>query len=88
MERKIVGSDLTLSDGTHIPQGNWTMIAQHAVMRDPGNYSDPEIFDPSRFITQAEGIVKSQTRLSHPSYTFPFWGSVARPWYVDCSPQN
>jgi cytochrome P450 len=72
----------TFSDGTHIPADNYIRIAQHPLMLDPENYPNPMEFDGFRFIIDSDGVANSQSRLSHPSVTFPFWGSVGRAWYV------
>lgn len=72
----------TFSDGTHVPAGNIIRIAQQSLMLDSNNYSNPNKFDGFRFITNADGVPKSQSRFSHPSPLFPFWGSVGRAWYV------
>ena len=73
-------SDIVLPDGVRVPRGNWVMAAQQEIMRDPANYPDPENFDPYRFVTLEDGILKSTSRFSHPSSNFLFWGSVARAW--------
>ena len=73
-----VERDFTFSDGFTMPGGTWVGIPQQALMLDPRNYDDPLRFDGRRFVTTDNGAPVSATRLSHPSESFPFWGSVAR----------
>ncbi|KAH8654976.1 cytochrome P450 [Tricladium varicosporioides] len=76
-DRKVM-TPFTFSDGTHIPTGNYIRIAQQALMLDPDVYSNPTEFQPSRFISDESNERASHSRLSQPSPTFPFWGSVGR----------
>lgn len=59
--RRIAEKELTLSDGTVIPKGTYTMIAP-VPMLDPGLYGPaPKQFDGHRFLRmreQAQGSVK------------------------------
>ena len=80
MDRKVISPNVKLSDGTHVPQGNWMVVAQAPVMRDQDNFASPDEFDPARFVTIEYGKVKSISRLTHPSNEFLFWGSASRPW--------
>ncbi|KAG9237433.1 cytochrome P450 [Amylocarpus encephaloides] len=76
MPRKIM-HDYTFSDGTHVPADNWIVVPQQAQMKDPLNYANPEKFDGFRFVKDVGGQnPTSESRLSHPSWRFPFWGSV------------
>jgi hypothetical protein len=90
MDRKVMKPHTTLSDGTHIPAGNWMVVSQHAVMRDAALYPNPDEFDPSRFLAiDGSGAMKSKSRFSHPSLDFLYWGSARRAWYVHAStPHN
>lgn len=85
MERKVMRSNVTLSDGAHVPAGNYIVAAQSAVMRDAANYSNPDDFDPARFLIEKDGVTQSKSRFSHPSVDFLFWGSTRRAWYVNSS---
>lgn len=81
MPRKIM-SAFTFSDGTHIPANNWVVVPQQAQMKDPSYYPDPEKFNGFRFIHEQGKDASSESRLSHPSWRFPFWGSVKQAWSV------
>ncbi|KAI9814562.1 MAG: hypothetical protein M1827_003117 [Pycnora praestabilis] len=73
--RKIL-SPFTFKDGTHIPTGNWACVPQQALMQDPANYPDSTTFNGFRFVND-KGVTKgSDSRFSHPSWLFTFWGSV------------
>ena len=79
MPRKVI-APYTFSDGTYVPANNWIVVPQQVQMRDPANYADPETFDCFRFVKQGKGGTSSESRLSHPSWRFPFWGSVKQAW--------
>ncbi|KAL9059674.1 MAG: hypothetical protein Q9206_001377 [Seirophora lacunosa] len=69
-------SPFTSSDGTHVPANNWIVVPQQRMMKDPTLYRDPETFDGFRFVMRGDDSTASESRLSHPSWRFPFWGSV------------
>ena len=70
----------TFADGTHVPAKNWFAVPQGALMKDPAIYSNPEVFDGFRFTTHRNGTVKSKSQFTHPSWTYPYWGSIRRAW--------
>ena len=72
----------TFSDGTYVPTNNWLTVPQQALMKDPANYDNPEVFNGFRFVKENEEMAESESRLSHPSWRFPFWGSVKQAWLV------
>ncbi|KAF1936520.1 cytochrome P450 [Clathrospora elynae] len=63
----------TTSDGCHIPSGNWLAIPQIALMRDEKVWAHAKEFDAFRFVDQN---ASSESRWTHPSYEYPFWGSI------------
>ncbi|KAL8771386.1 MAG: hypothetical protein Q9203_004991 [Teloschistes exilis] len=80
MPRKVM-TPFTFSDGTHVPVNNWIVVPQQCMMKDPEHYPRPETFDGFRFVQprgggEEGGVAGSESRLSHPSWRFPFWGSV------------
>ncbi|KAL9041306.1 MAG: hypothetical protein Q9180_001364 [Flavoplaca navasiana] len=75
MPRKVM-TPFTFSDGTHVPAKNWIVVPQQCMMKDPKHYPQPETFDGFRFVTHRDEGAVSESRLSHPSWRFPFWGSV------------
>jgi cytochrome P450 len=80
MPRKTM-TPFTFSDGTYVPTNNWIVVPQQAQMKDPANYVDPETFNGFRFVNRGKGEqATSESRLSHPSWRFPFWGSVKQAW--------
>ena len=44
--------DLTLNDGTFIPKGTIIVGNSWAILRDEKRYPNPEVFDPTRFLTK------------------------------------
>ena len=49
-------------------------------MSDPALYPEPKNFNPFRFVTYRNGVAESASRFTHPSWSFPYWGSVRRAW--------
>ncbi|KAF1975826.1 cytochrome P450 [Bimuria novae-zelandiae CBS 107.79] len=64
----------TLPDGCHVTTGNWIAVPQLALMRDENLWPQAKQFEGFRFVDDEIGLSKS--RLTHPSYEFPLWGSV------------
>ena len=78
-----VVSDFTFTDGTHVPAGNWVCIPQKAIMQDSALYADPTVFQGFRYVHWNDlGEPASAARLSHPSWKFPYWGTVKQAWSV------
>ena len=71
-----------LSDGTHVPQGAFVGVPQHAMMTDDNIYTSAKTFDAYRFVTKKDGALVSKSKLTHLSWDFPFWGAVGRGWYA------
>jgi len=84
MPRKIT-TPFTFSDGTYVPPKNWVVVPQLVQMKDPANYANPETFDGNRFVKHTWEDAASESRLSHPSWRFPLWGSVKQAWSVPVS---
>jgi hypothetical protein len=63
----------TTSSGCHLPVGNWVAIPQIALMRDDKIWAGGATFSPFRFVSDA---AESDSRWTHPSYEYPFWGSI------------
>ncbi|KAL8716976.1 MAG: hypothetical protein Q9225_005737 [Loekoesia sp. 1 TL-2023] len=86
MPRKVL-HPFRFSDGPVVPADNWLVVPSHAIMQNPDYYDDPSTFDGFRFVakdkTRINGEVpdNNKNRFSTPSFDFPFWGSVRRPWY-------
>ena len=68
----------TSPDGYHVPVGNWLAIPQITLMRDESIWPRAMSFEAFRFVDEDNGTSKS--RLTHPSYEFPFWGSIQHAW--------
>ena len=68
----------TFPDGHHIPIGNWLAIPQLSLMRDESIWPRALAFEGFRFVDEKKGT--SESRLTHPSYKFPFWGSIRHAW--------
>lgn len=68
----------TSPDGYHISAGNWLAIPQLSLMRDESIWPRAMAFEGFRFVDGNDGT--SQSRFTHPSYEFPFWGSIQHAW--------
>jgi hypothetical protein len=66
---RAVMENYTLPSGGNIPAGNWLAVPQLTLMRDAEYYEDPTSFKPFRFVAD-------KMRWTHPSYEYPFWGSI------------
>ncbi|EZF76664.1 hypothetical protein H105_02018 [Trichophyton soudanense CBS 452.61] len=64
----------TMEDGCHIPAGNWIAIPQLALMRDEKIWPNGKEFEGFRFVDEQGDA--SESRFTHPSHEFPFWGSI------------
>ncbi|EEQ32771.1 conserved hypothetical protein [Microsporum canis CBS 113480] len=64
----------TMEDGCHIPAGHWIAIPQLALMRDEKIWLDGKEFKGFRFVDEQGDA--SESRFTHPSHEFPFWGSI------------
>lgn len=74
-------SPFTFADGTYVPSGNWVCVPQQAIMLDENNYANANVFDGFRFVrNKDQDSPFSDSRFSHPSWSFPFWGSVKQAW--------
>jgi hypothetical protein len=79
---RTVMRDYTTSSGAHVPAGNWLAIPQIALMRDERIWSGGEEFKPFRFVSSSlsssseTAKAVSESRWTHPSYEYPFWGSI------------
>jgi len=68
----------TMDDGGHVPAGNWLAIPQLTLMRDERIWPHGKDFEGFRFINEDKGA--SESRFTHPSHEFPFWGSIQHAW--------
>ncbi|EFQ99667.1 hypothetical protein MGYG_02680 [Nannizzia gypsea CBS 118893] len=64
----------TMEDGCHIPAGHWIAIPQLALMRDEKIWPNGKEFEGFRFVDEQGDA--SESRFTHPSHEFPFWGSI------------
>lgn len=62
----------------HVPTGNWLAIPQLSLVRDESIWPRALAFEGFRFVDGKNGT--SESRLTHPSYEFPFWGSIRHAW--------
>lgn len=76
-------SPFTFADGTYVPKNNWVCVPHLPLMTDPATYPDPETFNGFRFV--GKDGVSSDSRFSHTSWSFPYWGSVKQGRYVKVS---
>ncbi|KAL6714316.1 hypothetical protein ACLMJK_007739 [Lecanora helva] len=68
----------TTPNGHHIPAGNWVAIPQASLMRDENIWPRASHFEGFRFVNEEKGT--SESRFTHPSYEFPFWGAIQHAW--------
>ncbi|KAH3919011.1 hypothetical protein HBH56_027670 [Parastagonospora nodorum] len=71
---RAVMHDYTTSSGAYVPRGNWLAIPQIALMRDEAIWTGGAAFDGFRFVSNTGNA--SDSRWTHPSYEYPFWGSI------------
>ncbi|KAL9638273.1 MAG: hypothetical protein Q9164_001655 [Protoblastenia rupestris] len=64
----------TTPGGHHIPAGNWLAIPQVSLMRDKTIWPRALEFEGFRFVNEKDGT--SESRFTHPSHEFPFWGAI------------
>ncbi|KAI1807094.1 cytochrome P450 [Daldinia bambusicola] len=86
VQRKAV-KPFKLSDGTTIPAGNLVAVPQHAVMRDPEYYPNPEQFNPRRFYLEEDLTSDNAVqRFTDVNIQYPFWGAPTKScpgrWYA------
>lgn len=70
----------TFSDGASVPSGNFICIPSENIMNDASIYDDPSKFDGFRFVDRSNDESTSKLRFSHPSWKFPYWGTVKQAW--------
>ena len=63
----------TFSGGYHVPAGNLVAIPQREIMRDASHYTNPDTFDPYRFVTTSED--GANTKYTDVNWNYTFWGS-------------
>ncbi|TLD31888.1 cytochrome P450 [Venturia nashicola] len=70
---------LTLSDGLHVPVGNWIGIPQNGILGDESFYRNADCFQADRFVMSQDSPDSNQDgvrRFTFPDLSFPFWGSI------------
>ncbi|KAE9983849.1 hypothetical protein EG328_009463 [Venturia inaequalis] len=70
---------VTLSDGLHVPVGNWMGIPQDGILRDESFYPNADCFQADRFVESQNNPPsdhKGVRRFTFPGLSFPFWGST------------
>lgn len=75
---------VTLSDGLHVPVGNWFGIPQHSILSDEAFYPNADCFQADRFVTSKDtrSNYNGVRRFTFPDLSFPFWGSTKQSWLV------
>jgi hypothetical protein len=68
------------SEGGSVPAGNFICIPQEEILNDAAIYPNPSKFDGFRYVESNNGVPTSKLRLSHPSWMFPYWGTVKQAW--------
>lgn len=87
MPRKVL-YPFRFSDGGVVPKDNWLVMPSHAIMQNQDYYDNPSDFEGFRFAQKAKALrgegdtEGGKSLFSSPSFDFPFWGNVKRPWYV------
>lgn len=75
--------DVTLSDGTLVPQGTLVLATAHAIHHDEHNYPNPYAFDPFRFSRLREkGGEGNRHQFTTTSLDYLAWGHGYLAWYV------
>ena len=77
-------TDVTLSDGTFLPEGTYVSANIAAVHRDDANYPDAEKFDGFRFAKIRDGNEEERLKnqMVYTSSDFLAFGHGRRAWFV------
>ena len=59
MRRKVL-APFTLLDNISVPARNWTYVPRRAVMCDPANYPDPDVFNGFCFVNGNANVSKAK----------------------------
>ncbi|KIY52578.1 cytochrome P450 [Fistulina hepatica ATCC 64428] len=70
MTRKAL-QPFSLSNGTYIPAGTLLYVPSNVVHQDPRNYSNPEVFDPWRYVDKGGSGSRLEFTRADPTY-LPF----------------
>ena len=75
--------DVTLSDGTFLPEGTYVSVASRPLHHDTENYDDPHLFKPWRFaeMRQQDGQ-HTKYQMVNTSLEFVSFGHGRHAWYV------
>ena len=87
--QRLARAPYSFSDnGPHVPAGNLLAVPQEAVMKDPLNYVDAEVFDGFRFVVsdgtadQEDAMPRACPKFTDVNWKYPYWGSEKRAWLV------
>jgi cytochrome P450 len=73
---------LTLSDGTHLPKGQWVVAPACAINRSTQYYANPDDFDAFRFsrMREAEAGHETKHQLTCPEKGYLSFGMGKHAW--------
>ena len=75
--------DITLSDGTFIPEGTVLAVATHAMHHDNATYPNADEFDPFRFARMREEDGEgTKHQFVNTSLDYLAFGHGKHAWYV------
>ncbi|TVY21934.1 Cytochrome P450 monooxygenase paxQ [Lachnellula arida] len=66
----------TFSDGASVPVGNFICIPSAEIMGNEAIYPNASKFDGFRFVESNKSETTGGLKFSHPSWKFPYWGTV------------
>lgn len=76
--------DVTLTDGTFLPQGTMVAAVASPIHHDETLYPDPNTFDPFRFSRMAdEEGPNAAHRFTHSTAKWLTFGNGRHAWYVN-----
>lgn len=79
LQRK-AAKNFTFSNGMQIPAGNLDVVLQQVVMSDPDRYTEPQMFDPYRYMKNKDILDAAITKFTDVNWDYTFWGSPRKSW--------
>lgn len=79
VQRKAL-KNFTFSNGMQVPAGNLVAVPQRVVMSDPERYTEPQKFNPYRYMKNRGNPDAAITKFTDVNWDYTFWGSPRKSW--------